>query len=135
DPPDAGLAGASAGGGSGFAEAGVGWVHRTEWFVGWPDPVVDDNGRITPIAFGDGLALRVKGGWRLGRVTPIIGLDARIGAAADDPFTRQSVTADGAAVIDLGGGFAVEPRVAGELWARNTSQGLGAGLGLSYRGP
>ncbi|MEQ1507945.1 MAG: hypothetical protein ABMB14_37300, partial [Myxococcota bacterium] len=32
----AGLAGASAGGGSGFAEAGVGWVHRTEWFVGWP---------------------------------------------------------------------------------------------------
>jgi hypothetical protein len=106
----------------GFAEVGVGFVHRTEAFVAW-DPGV---------ALTDGLRFSAKAGAAVGRVTPIAEVGGVISPAAT-PYTRSAVTASATALIDLAGGFAIEPRVAADLWTRNTTQGLGAGLGLSWR--
>lgn len=105
-----------------FVEAGLGWRHRTEVFVGWD----------TPITFVDGLAFTAKGGRTFGRVIGVGGAEGVINARSDR-YTRQWVALFATALIDVAPGLAIEPRVAGEVWARNASQGLGGGLGLSYR--
>jgi hypothetical protein len=109
--------------GTAFGELGLGWRHRTEQFVGW----------TTPVSFVDAGVVTAKGGVDLGRVLPIAQVDAVL-SLAPDPYSRQSVTASLSALIDVvADHVALEPRVAGELWARNASQGYGAGLGLSVR--
>ena len=112
-----------------FAEGGLGYIHRTESFVGWD----------TEVVFNDGPRGLAKVGYRLGPVLPIVGIEGQFafkGTTADgeeDPYTRQFVIASANALIDLAGGLAVEPRVAVDLWARNAPKGVGYGLGLSYR--
>lgn len=109
----------------GFAEAGLGYRHRTEWFVGWAD-------RPAPLSFVDSLVISAKAGRSFGPVLPILGVEAVLPLRADE-WTRQYVGLSASALIDLGHGVALEPRLAGEVLAKRTSQGIGGGLGLSYR--
>ena len=69
---------------------------------------------------------------KLPRVLPIVGLEGVLNVQ-QDPRTRQYATVYGPALVDVAHGFAVEPRISGELWAKNVSQGIGGGLGVSYR--
>jgi hypothetical protein len=111
--------------GSGFLEAGVGYRHRTELFVGWSDAPED-------LTFVDGFVFTAKVGRSFGKVLPIVGVDGVLSFVPDD-WTREFVSVYGAALIDLGKGVAIEPRFAGEVLARRASQGIGGGLGVSYR--
>lgn len=106
----------------GFAEVGVGYVHRTEIFVGW-DPT---------FTLSDGVRFAAKGGHTFGRVLPILAVDGILSPSPTE-YTRSAVGLSLSALIDLAGGFAIEPRVAADLWAHNTSQGFGAGIGVSIR--
>lgn len=114
--------------GEGFVEGGLGYLHRTEAFVGWDtDLQVTDGGR----ALG-------KVGWKWGPVWGLASLDAQWAWSTtidgdEDLFTRQFVAASLAAMIELGDHLAIEPRASAELWTRNASQGVGGGLGLSWR--
>lgn len=115
------FAGAALGGGA-FGEAGVGYVHRTEAFVGWD----------TALKLTDGVRFSAKGGRSFGKFLPVIGVDGVI-SPDPSPVTKSFVSVSASALIDVADGVAIEPRVAGEVWARNASQGLGGGLGVSYR--
>jgi hypothetical protein len=110
-----------------FFEAGVGYRHRTEAFVGWEPP--------EGTSFTDGIAWTAKGGYTLGAVLLIAGTDGivSIGDPAADNLTREYVSLFGTALIDVAKGIAIEPRVSGEVWADHTSQGIGGGLGVSVR--
>lgn len=105
-----------------FVEGGVGWRHRTEVFVGWD----------TPITFVDGITWNLKGGRTFGKVIVILGTDGVVNPVSDR-WSRQYAALFGSALIDVAPGLAIEPRLAGEVWALNASQGIGGGLGLSYR--
>lgn len=123
------LYGGSGIGAKGFAEAGVGYLFRTEAFVGWD----------TDIVFRDGLRALVKGGVTAGRVILVGGVEGQFAwrlrddEGELDPYTRQFVVGSVSALIDVAPGLAIEPRFAVELYARNASQGIGGGLGISYR--
>jgi hypothetical protein len=106
----------------GWAELGAGYVHRTELFVGW----------APELALTDGLRFVARGGQAIGRVMPVLGLE---GTLSPQPslYTRSQVTLSLSALLQLAQGLALEPRVAGDLWTQHTSQGLGAGIGLSWR--
>jgi hypothetical protein len=106
----------------GFAEVGVGFVHRTEQFTGWD----------TTMELSDGARFVAKAGRRLGSVLPVLTVDGTI-SPSPTPYTRSAVAVSASALWDVAPGLAVEPRVMGEVWARNASQGLGGGLGISYR--
>lgn len=106
----------------GFAELGVGFVHRTEAFVGWEPG----------LGFSDGLRFTAKAGHALGRVLPILSTEGTL-SPAPTRYTRSFVSVALSASIDVGSGLAIEPRLAGEVWARRTSRGIGGGIGLSYR--
>jgi hypothetical protein len=120
--------GAGRSGGPTFGEAALGYRHRTEAFVGWDPPA--------EIAFVDGIPFVLKGGHRFGKATLLLGgVDGLFNVAPDDAdVTRQYVSLSVSAMVDLGKGVAIEPRAWGEVWAKNTSQGVGGGLALSVRG-
>jgi hypothetical protein len=114
-----------AGGGRGraFAEVGLGWRHRTALFVGW----------TTPTRFRDAAVGSLKVGLDLGRVTPIVTLDA-VRTLIPDDVSRESVTLAATALVDVvDGRIAVEPRAAVEPWTRNAARGVSAGIGVSAR--
>lgn len=106
----------------GFAEIGLGWRHRTELFVGW----------LTPIHLVDGVVFGAKAGRTFGRVLPIVGVEGVVNPVRDTR-SGERVTLYGTALIDLAPGLALEPRISGEVWAKNTSRGIGGGLGVSFR--
>lgn len=112
-----------------FVEGGVGHMFRTEAFVGWD----------TDITFNDSFRVLAKGGATTGPVITVLGLEAQLAysntnaAGNEDRFTRQFVVASASALIDVAPGLAIEPRFAAELYARNASQGIGGGIGVSYR--
>jgi hypothetical protein len=106
----------------GWAELGAGYVHRTELFVGWEPG----------LSLTDGLRLSARAGHALGRVMPALGLEGTLSPRAS-LYTRSQITLSLSALVGLTGAWSLEPRVAGELWTQHTSQGLGAGLGLSWR--
>lgn len=114
--------------GDGFVEGGVGYLHRTEAFVGWDTELeVVDGGR----ALG-------KVGWKVGSVWALAMVDAQWAwstevGGQEDTFTRQFVAASVASMVELGPHVAIEPRLSAEVWTRNASQGLGGGLGVSWR--
>ncbi|MEZ4239570.1 MAG: hypothetical protein R3F59_26120 [Myxococcota bacterium] len=122
-----------------FAEAGLGYLHRTEAFVGWneaarrrslaSDPL--STGK-TELTFTDGLVFTAKAGRQIGKVLPIAGVEGQL---AFDPsrWTRQYVALYGLALIDVAPGLAIEPSVKGEIWAKSASQGLMGSLGVSWR--
>ncbi|HHO51185.1 MAG TPA: hypothetical protein ENK18_10015 [Deltaproteobacteria bacterium] len=113
-----------------FVEGGIGYLHRTEVFIGWQ----------TDITFADGARFGGKAGYRV--LEPwlmIVGLDGQLAFTQTGPdgledlYTRQFITLSTSALIDLAEGLSLEPRIAQDLFARNASQGLGVGLGLSVR--
>lgn len=113
-----------------FVEGGVGYLHRTEAFVGWE----------TDITFADGLRAGGKVGYQLfDPLLAIVGVDSQLAFSnttpegEEDLYTRQFLVLAASALIDLAPGLALEPRIAQELFARNASQGIGVGLGLSFR--
>ncbi len=110
-----------------FVEAGVGYRHRTETFLGWDPPA--------GLSYADGIAWTAKGGYTLGAVLLIAGTDGivSVGDPSADDTTREYVALFATALIDVAKGVAIEPRISGEVWADHTSQGLGGGLGVSIR--
>jgi hypothetical protein len=122
-----------------FAEVGVGYLHRTEAFVGWDeasrrralnaDPQSTARSELT---FVDGVVFNVKGGRQLGPVLPIVGVEGQL-ALAESQWTRQFVAPYALALIDVAEGLAIEPSVKWEAWARSASQGVAGSLGVSYR--
>lgn len=106
-----------------FVEVGAGYRHRTELFVGWPS---------TTLTYVDGVVFLAKGGYRFGKVLPILGIDGLV-SVADDPYSREYLSVAATALIDVAEGVAIEPRIAGEPWADKASRGIGGGVGLSYR--
>jgi len=107
-----------------FFEAGIGYQVRTEVFVGWD----------TNLTFADSVRFVGKGGHVFGPVIPIVSVEGTLaGGGPEAEFTRQSVAVGLNALIDTGRGFAIEPRFSAEVWARSASQGLGGGVGLSFR--
>lgn len=109
----------------GFFELSAGYRWRTEAFVGWS----------TSARFVDGVPAIAKVGHRLGPALLLVDVDVLVNVAQSD-ITRQWLRTGFGALIDLGDkGVAVELRAAGEPWARAASQGIGGGVGLSYRKP
>jgi hypothetical protein len=113
-----------------FAEAGLGYLHRTEQFVGWD----------TELRAADGGRGLLKGGWGVGQGWLIGWLDGQWAwrteiDGVDDSFTRQFLALGLSAAVPLNddGRWALEPRLGAELATRNASQGVSAGLGLSWQ--
>lgn len=115
-----GFAGASLGPRT-FVEGGAGYLWRTDWFVGWD----------TDVTFVDGVRGIAKIGHTVGRVLGVAGLEAQLAFRPDD-VTRRFLVANLSALIDVGSGVSIEPRFGYELLAQNASQGVGAGLGVSW---
>jgi hypothetical protein len=115
------FAGASPGPGT-FLEAGAGFVHRTELFLGFD----------TDVELSDGARLQLKGGHVFGPFIPVLGIEATLSPAATT-YTKSYAAAYATALVDVVEGLAIEPRFSYDLYARSTSRGVGAGLGLSYR--
>lgn len=103
-----------------FVEGGVGYLWRTPYFVGWN----------TDIRYVDGVRGLAKVGHTVGRVLGVASLETQLAFRPDD-VTRRFLVGNLSALVDVGGGFFIEPRVAYELFATNASQGFGAGLGVS----
>lgn len=107
-----------------FIQGGAGYRHRTEAFVGWePD-----------LQFVDGLpftfTLGVGGG-------PFLGMLQVDGVKnfVEDDVTKQYLSVGGAVFVTVHKGLAIEGRVAGDVWADNTAQGVSFGVGISWRMP
>ena len=116
--------------GNTFVEGGLGYIFRTEAFVGWD----------TAITFNDGWRVLAKVGHTFDKVLVVGGLDGQFvfsGRAPDgdvDLFTRRFLVAFASGLFDIGDtGLAIEPRLAYELYAQNASQGWGGGIGISWR--
>ena len=105
-----------------FVQGGVGYRHRTEHFIGWD----------TDLEFVDGLPLTATVGATFGRFLGMLQLDA-IKNFREDETTAENVSLGFSAFVTVWKGLAVEARVAGDVWANNTSRGVSFGAGLSWR--
>jgi len=106
-----------------FVEGSAGYLWRTALFVGWD----------TDIRYVDGVRGIAKIGHTVGRVLGVAGLETQLAFRPDD-FTRRFLVANLGALVDVGGGVSIEPRLGYEIWAENASQGVGFGLGASWSG-
>ncbi len=114
-----------AGGGfgdKGFMEVGVGYLHRTEAFMGWK----------TDFEFGDSLVVSAGGGRWFGKVLPMLKLDANV-APKNDLVTAQSVRFGPSVLADVAEGVGLEARLQYDFWSVNAPQGLGFGVGIRAR--
>lgn len=118
------LGGASFGGPL-WGELAVGYQHRTEIFVGW-----FGTGEL---AFADRLRWAGNLGLTEGRLIAILRCEGQKSLAADDGVTAENVSAGPVVLVDVAEGIAIEGRVAVDLWARNATQGIGFGTGVSIR--
>jgi hypothetical protein len=100
----------------------VGYRHRTEQFVDWD----------TDLQFVDGIPLRAVFGADLHPLIVMAQFDG-IFNIRDDMVTRQNLALGPALMVTVWRGLALEARLQGDLWARNTGRGVGFGLGLSWR--
>lgn len=106
----------------GFVEAGAGWLHRTEAFVGEP----------TGLGFADSVVVNAGGGAWAGPVLAMLKLDANVSPVVDET-TAQALRVGPAALVDVAEGVGIEARFQADVWARNAARGVGFGLGLSAR--
>jgi hypothetical protein len=135
---------AGAGFDRGFIEGGIGYLHRTELYMGWD----------TNLTWGDSVAFTGGGGMWFGPALAMLKLDGNV-APAKDPVadteaatatpgaaggsvaplqaTPQSVRLGPGLLVDISEGIAFEARAQVDVWALNTANGLGFGLGLSAR--
>lgn len=103
-------------------EGGVGYRHRTEAFVDY----------TTTRSFVDGIPFSVVVGLKLPRGYLLARADGLFNLEEDDD-TREGLVAAVQGAVELGRGFALEGRFAGEPWVRGASQGISFGLGLSWQ--
>jgi hypothetical protein len=115
-------AGSSFAGGRAWVEAELGYRHRTEIFRAWS----------TDRTFVDGVAYGVAVGGRIGPAIGMLRADGVRNLRAD-PWTGDGMHLGPSAMIEVGGGFALEARLAVDLLVRNGTSGLGGGLGVSWR--
>lgn len=105
-----------------WAEGAVGYLHRTEWFVGW-DP---------PDKVGDGWIVRAKLGFGIRGGGFSVGLDS-LRSFVPDEVTKEHLSVVASLWLPLAPGLCLELRASVEPWARNATQGVGFGVGLSRR--
>lgn len=118
------LAGGSLARGRAWVEGQVGYRHRTETFRGWN----------TERELVDSAVFAAALGANAGPVIGIVRIDGNKNLVAD-PWTMEAVRVGPAAMITVWRGFALEARGAWDVWARNSSIGVGFGLGVSWRDP
>ena len=116
------LAGASLKGAPLWNDFGVGYRHRTEWFIGW-----DTNATVV-----DGIPFYDTFGASLGKWTPMLRVDGIVNLKKD-VYTRENVALGPAVMFDVHDGVALEARLSGDLWAHDASRGLGGEIGISVR--
>jgi hypothetical protein len=105
-----------------FVQGGVGYRHRTEHFIGWD----------TDLEFVDGLPFTATVGATFGPFLGMLQLDG-IKNFRKDETTAEHVGLGFSAFVTVWKGLAIEARVAGDVWANNTSRGVSFGTGLSWR--
>jgi hypothetical protein len=120
------LAGTSIPSASMWVEGGVGYRHRTETFIGF-----DPGPGVTLV---DGITGRALVGVMTKRVLVMANAEA-IQNLESSRYTRENLSVGPSVLVTLWRGLAVEGRFAWEAWAKNQSQGIGFGLGISMRDP
>lgn len=115
------LAGGSIGN-DGFFEVGLGYLYRSEWFLGWD----------TDFQFQDGLVVNTGGGVWTGPLLSMVKVDGTF-APRNDQTSQQFLRAGPAFLLDVAEGVGLEARGQMDLWAVNTARGVGFGVGLSAR--
>jgi hypothetical protein len=106
----------------GFAEVGLGYQHRTEWYLGWD----------TPLAFGDSVVFTAGGGASAGPVLIMARVDGNWWPD-DDGVTSQQTRVGPSVLVDVAEGIAIEARSQLDVVARHAGRGLGFGVGISAR--
>jgi len=107
-------------------EGGVGYRHRTEWFVGF-----DPGPGVTLV---DSVVVRALAGLKLGRALLMLNVEGNQNLHAN-PYTRENWSLGPSVLVGIWRGLAVEGRFSWEAWAKNQSQGIGFGVGVSMRDP
>lgn len=107
-----------------WIEGAVGWVHRTELFVGWD----------TDLQFTDGIGATATVGTKAGKVLPMLKIDGRFNPV-DDDLTREWLAVGPAVLWDVHEKVSLEARVSYDVWAAHAASGLGFGLAVSSRRP
>ena len=127
------LAGGSLAKGKMWVEGSLGWRFRTEVFRNWS----------TARSFNDSLVFGGLVGGKLGKVLLMARISGNLVVGEDlqkllnpdfvrNRFTAESITVGPSLMVPIGRGFALEARGSYDLYARNTSQGLGYGAGISW---
>ncbi len=117
------LAGAAQG--KAFGELGLGYMHRTEWFIGWN----------TRIEVADNMLFSAGGGaWLLDRILLMAKCEGNIPVLRDG-LTPGAIRLGPALLVDIVEGFALEARLQRDVWVVNNAKGTGYGFGLSWRRP
>jgi hypothetical protein len=106
-----------------WLEGGVGYLHRSEVYVGY----------TTDRELVDGIPAFLSFGLASPKGFALVRADGYFNAAADDD-SREGLVVALQGGVALGRGFSLEGRVAGEPWVRGASQGLSFGLGVSWKG-
>lgn len=107
-----------------WVEAGVGYRHRTEAFVGW----------TTDLVFVDGLPFYAAVGLAPGPVWIVVRADGIKNFVADET-TREVLTVGPSIGVTVWKGVAIEARFAGDVLVNNAPRGLSFGAGVSWRWP
>ena len=81
----------------------------------------------------DGIPAFLSFGLALPKGLALVRADGYFNAAPDDD-SREGLVVALLGGVELGRGFSVDGRVAGEPWVRGSSQGLSFGLGVSWKG-
>lgn len=127
-----------------FPEPGDGQVDGTAWLFAGASPSSatfvqgalgyrhrwDASGQGFELV--DGIPFAASGGVTTGSFLWMAQVDG-IANLVSDETTRQYLSVGPAAMWTFTDGLALELRGATELWARNASRGIGAGIGLSAR--
>lgn len=117
------LLGGASFGGPWWGEVAVGYQHRTEAFVAWR-PGIEFSDRLR---YGGGLGLTS------GKLIAILRVDGQKSLAADDGITAENLAVGPVALFDVAEGVAIEGRLSVDVWAKNATQGIGLGTGVSIR--
>lgn len=107
-----------------WSELSLGWVHRTEVFVGWD---VD-------LRFVDGVAFANTTGARVGRAYVMLKVQGRWNPV-DDDVSREWLGVGPSVLYDLSPGLAIEGYGTWEPTSAQAARGIGAGVGVSVRRP
>ncbi len=110
--------------GKSWGELAVGWVHRTQAFVGWD---VD-------LRFVDGVGFATTVGTHQGDAYLMLKADGRWNPV-DDDVSREWLAVGPAILYDVNKHLGIEARVTYEPTSAQAARGYGFGVGLSRRAP